>query len=69
MQLRQARKQDHNEMAIVVVLIHLAFTHAAPPKHIHLRGSYTIHTCNANGVRESFGKGFGLQKEARNVKS
>lgn len=26
MQLRQTRKQDHNEMTIAVVLIHLAFT-------------------------------------------
>jgi hypothetical protein len=31
--------------------------------HIHLRGSCTIHNCNANGVRHSFGRSLGLEKK------
>lgn len=47
MQFRQARKRDHNEDSSGPYPFSV---HVAPPKHIHLRGSYTIHACNANGV-------------------
>jgi len=48
MRLTRARKQKSRNDDIAVGLIRLAF-HVASPEHIHLRGNYTIHTCDANG--------------------
>lgn len=62
--LRQARSKK------MTTAVDYPFSvHTALPKHIHWHGSYTIHACNANGIRHSFGKRLHPEEEAYNVNS